>query len=143
MPKITHGKSDRALRKTTMDERDRREDKRPTHGRDTRAKERYDKENERDSEKDRRELYSPNREQSFSKYGPAYVEVKGKKEKIFMVRDKKVVPKFDLAFRTDFWKPSADHGHICGICKKHIPGDTPNDHKNRGIDHKKIGLPIY
>lgn len=128
MPKETREKSIRTARKSTMDERVRREDRGPKHDRNTRANANNEKEKERERERDRRD-------ESPSKYGPSYVTVKGKTRKVFMVKDKKARPNFNTAFRSDFWKPSAEHGHICGICKTIIPGTTPKDKKNRGIDH--------
>jgi len=128
MPKEIREKSIRTARKSTMDERDRREDRGPKHDRNTRARERYNKEEERERERDRRG-------ESASKYGPSYVTVGGRTKKVFMVRDTKARPNFSTAFRSDFWKPSADHGHICGICKTVIQSATPQDKKNRGIDH--------
>lgn len=107
-----------------MELRRSREDSGPRHDRNTRLNSRL-KEEERD--RDRSE-----RGKSPSKNGPSYVIVRGRKKKVC----KSARPNFSTAFRAEFWKPSADHGHICAICGTLIPRATPQDKKNRGIDHR-------
>ena len=130
MPKIQRETSTRALRKSTVEQRYSREDSAPRHSRNTRLNSRL-KEEERD--RDRSE-----RGKSPSKNGPNYVIGRGGKKRVC----KAARPNFNAAFRAEFWKSSAGHGHLCTICNTLIPGKTPQDKKSRGIDHR-VDLHTY